>query len=97
MPDPISGGGSGEWGWFKEHISPRIMMNAEAFTDATPTIVASGDYALFLSNDDGSTWESATSGANHIFASSGSTDILKYKIIGEPGTLITNIQIEVNV
>lgn len=44
---------------------------------------------IYLSNDDGSTWEQVTNGGIHIFTSTGKK--LKYKITADNGTIIERV------
>jgi len=68
-----------------------IYFNNINITQAKMDIVINTDenIVLYLSNDDGTTWEQVTNGTAHTFTSTGKK--LKYKITADVGTIIDKI------
>ena len=92
----ISGGFSGEFGWFKYKQSEIIYQNAIPVVTAKPVFTVVGNASVYLSNDNGESWELVTSGVLHTFASSSSDDKVLWKAVGSPGSELTYIEVEIN-
>ena len=82
-----SGSGSFSFPTIKEYVSEIIQYREDYnITAAIPTvnILSSGkSYGIFLSNDDGVTWENATNETEHVFSTTGKK--LRIRVVGEPG------------
>lgn len=80
-------------------VSKLIYKNSTPVTKATMSIVSTSDvsnFGLYLSNDNGSSWESVTHGNSYSFIDSTGEEV-KYKIIPiNPDKNITKITVEVN-
>lgn len=78
--------------------SELVYKNAIAVTQAKLTIISttiSTNFIPYLSNDNGSTWESTTSGITHTFSDPTGEEV-KYKIYASPGTVLTKVILKVN-
>lgn len=96
--------------WYYDEINEEYLLHTgeilkseivakirEPIVSATLTLDSSATATIEMSNDSGSTWETATSGESHPFASSTTTDELKYRITGlTDDTLISKLQIKIN-
>lgn len=78
--------------------SDLIYKNAVPVTQAKLTIIsttASTNFIPYLSNNNGSTWESVTLGTTHIFSDPTGEEV-KYKIYASPGSVLSKVTVKVN-
>jgi len=94
-----AGGGDIIFGWFKEQESAIIYQNEIEVATATMTVTSTSadtELTLYLSNDDGATWESVENEVKHTFAASAVTDKVKWKVVANTGVIVTQIDVDIN-